>query len=766
MARVSSLQNAFNGGKVTPLIDAREDIEPYNRSCRELKNAIASTQGPAFKRKGTLYVTRAKYSDKTTRLIPFIFSEIDSYQIEVGDQYMRFFQGREPLTETAQNITAITKANPCVVTYNGGDNYSNGDEIYIKDIVGMTELNNRSFKVANVNTGANTFELQTLDSTNVNSTNYTTYVSGGSVGVVYEIVSPYLETDVENIKYAQLGDIMYLVDGRQRPQKLSRTSINTFTIANMDNQRGPVRDVNITATTMTASGTMTSGAAITMTASTSTFVASDVGSVWGFRAAAGTGEIAYARMTAYTSGTSADFTVQTVDTSGGITVTSSTKWYAPAWSDTRGYPRAVAFHESRIAFAGVAEDPLNIYLSSNAQRYETFDRVINQPTDGDAIIATISGRLNTIQWLVSDGDFLVAGTYGGLAFLGSGSQTQALTPTNAKANNGTSFGSSAIQGLKFNNTVKYIEKSRTQLYQAQYDDVSLNYIGNDISVFNPDILEPLVKYMDFQETSYPILWMVRDDGILVGLTQNLNEKVNGFHDHDTGRLFLNTGVTTGDSFLNVSVSPGEKYDEAWFIVRRNVNGNTYQYIEYMEPEPRATNEPRYLDCSVKQTTLAATAVVTRLEHLEDEQVWAYVDNSFAGIHTVTGGKITANATGTTIYVGRPYYMDLEPMLRSAGSENGSAQGKKKRVYELLVTVYQTRALKAGRTFDNLDTIPFRSTADDMDTAIPLAGATYPEVLELSFNGTWSSDARICLRSDTPTPCTITAIHARMETNDK
>ncbi len=71
-------------------------------------------------------------------------------------------------------ITNITQANPAVVTYSGADNFSNNDIISIQDVVGMTEVNGKRYTVANVNTGANTFELS-----GINSSAYTAYSSAG-----------------------------------------------------------------------------------------------------------------------------------------------------------------------------------------------------------------------------------------------------------------------------------------------------------------------------------------------------------------------------------------------------------------------------------------------------------------------------------------------------------------------------------------------------------------------------------------------------------
>jgi hypothetical protein len=78
---------------------------------------------------------------------------------------------------TALTITAITKANPGVVTYTGTDP-TNGDYVILPDTAGMVELKNRVFRVANVNGAGNTFELE-----GENTTTYGTFTSGTAVPV-------------------------------------------------------------------------------------------------------------------------------------------------------------------------------------------------------------------------------------------------------------------------------------------------------------------------------------------------------------------------------------------------------------------------------------------------------------------------------------------------------------------------------------------------------------------------------------------------------
>lgn len=75
-------------------------------------------------------------------------------------------------TGGAKTITAISKANPCVIT-STAHGLAAGDRVTIASVGGMTELNGNSYVVEYVT--ANTFSLYKVD-----STNYTTYTSGGT----------------------------------------------------------------------------------------------------------------------------------------------------------------------------------------------------------------------------------------------------------------------------------------------------------------------------------------------------------------------------------------------------------------------------------------------------------------------------------------------------------------------------------------------------------------------------------------------------------
>ena len=86
-------------------------------------------------------------------------------------------------TATATNITGATKANPVVIT-TGGHTFTEGQQVLIASVGGMTQLNGNYYTVKNPT--STTFELFTAQATattvvaSVNGNAYSTYTSGGT----------------------------------------------------------------------------------------------------------------------------------------------------------------------------------------------------------------------------------------------------------------------------------------------------------------------------------------------------------------------------------------------------------------------------------------------------------------------------------------------------------------------------------------------------------------------------------------------------------
>ena len=114
-----SLHN-FNAGELTPLLDAREDLAKYQNGASIMENVIPIPQGGAQKRPGTKYIAEVKTSSLTTRILPFEFSTSQSYIIEAGNQYMRFFTSGASVDDGAGTETTFSVGEYSVATATSG----------------------------------------------------------------------------------------------------------------------------------------------------------------------------------------------------------------------------------------------------------------------------------------------------------------------------------------------------------------------------------------------------------------------------------------------------------------------------------------------------------------------------------------------------------------------------------------------------------------------------------------------------------------------
>lgn len=84
-------QTSFNAGELSPYLSERPELTKYQSGCDQLENLIILPYGGVYRRPGTNYVANTKDNGEA-RLIPFNFSTDDSFMLEFGDGYIRFFK--------------------------------------------------------------------------------------------------------------------------------------------------------------------------------------------------------------------------------------------------------------------------------------------------------------------------------------------------------------------------------------------------------------------------------------------------------------------------------------------------------------------------------------------------------------------------------------------------------------------------------------------------------------------------------------------------
>ena len=801
MARVSTILTNFRSGAFSPRLEGRVDLQKYNEAAQTLTNMLTFPQGGVTRRTGSYYAGTSKDGGKV-RLIHFEFSDVQAYVLEFGANYIRIYRDGGIVTETQKDITAATSANPVVIT-SAGHGYSNGDRIFITNVGGMVELNNREFTVANKTT--DTFELSGID-----GTGFTTYTSGGKVGKIVEVTTTYSATDIFEINYAQSADVLYLAHKDHEPAKLTRTSHTSWTLTDIDFIDGPWLDENDTSTTLYASANTGS---VTITASADTFSSDDVGRYIRFREVleiehdewqaetsysqndtvrynghvykksdngtdtsgntppvhlTGTetyGDIdweylhdehGHAEITAFTSATSVTATVHE-DQYGNSRLPDSavgsgnatTRWSLGAFGGDQGYPRAVAFYEERLFFAGTDGRPQSIYGSKSAD----FENHTPSTEDDGAINITIaSDQVNVIKHLLP-ARFLQILTTSSEFTLSGGTGSQAVTPTNVNVLRETTFGSGDVKPVRAGNSTILIQKGGEKVKEITFDLDTDGLLGIDLSILAEHIARGGLTDMVWQQEPELILWFVRGDGDLVGLTYDRANNSIGWHEHPMG----GSGVVE-----SITSIPSGAEDQVYLSVKRTIDGSTVRHICYLKPIFFGTSvEDAFFVDSGLTYDGSATTTVSGLNHLEGEEVSILADGSAHANKTVSGGSITLDRSASKVHIGYSYNSLIETLRLEAGADDGSAQGKIKRIHGVTARFLDTVGAELGPDTSNLDRIPFRDSSMAMDEAVPM----FTGDKEITFPSGYENDARVVIRQTQPLPMTVLAIMRRSNTFD-
>lgn len=91
-------QVSFAAGELAPSLWGREDLAKYAVGLRTLKNFTVHPHGGVSNRAGMRFISEVKDSDQVVRLVPFECSDTDSYVLEFGDRYVRFFKNGAQVT--------------------------------------------------------------------------------------------------------------------------------------------------------------------------------------------------------------------------------------------------------------------------------------------------------------------------------------------------------------------------------------------------------------------------------------------------------------------------------------------------------------------------------------------------------------------------------------------------------------------------------------------------------------------------------------------
>lgn len=396
-----------------------------------------------------------------------------------------------------------------------------------------------------------------------------------SGGTPFELVTTYLEADLPLLKFAQSADTLYMTHPSYPPRKIQRTAHDVWTINNVTFGAviaAPVSLVmggignNYEVTTVDEKGreSLPSVAKIGAPANALSWAAVTDAEYYNiYKEINNSGTFGW------------------IGQASGLTFTEPAALIVPdpykttpkqrtPFSGAGTYPSCVVFFEQRLVFFGTGDEPHSAWGSVTGD-YENMN--VSAPIkDDDAWRFEINSKQeNAIKWAVPMNE-LVIGTAGGEWKMGAGGSSDSINPTSVSIKNQSQYGVTDIDPLVIGSTILFIEGSGDKVRDLLYSFEADGYKGSDLSLFANHLFagHTIVSWA-YQQNPNSIIWAVRDDGVLLGLTYYKEHEIFGWHQHDTDGFFEDVST----------ISNAAGGTDAYFIVKRSVNGSDVRYIEML-----------------------------------------------------------------------------------------------------------------------------------------------------------------------------------------
>jgi hypothetical protein len=443
-----------------------------------------------------------------------------------------------------------------------------------------------------------------------------------------------------------------------------------------------------------------------------------------------------AKITAYTSALVVSARILVPMVVSPIVAAAAGSWTceSEAWSAANGYPSAICFHDQRLMAGGTTLFPTTIWGSQSGD-YENFGI---GPYDGDALEYRIAAnQVNEMRWMLPTKALLV-GTAGS-EFRVVGGADSPLTPSNVDVKNETTHGSADVSPVRIGHKLVFVQRAGRKLREIGYAFDSDSFIAGDLTTLSDHLTEGGIVEMAYQQEPESILWCVRADGVLLGLTYNREQEVLAWHRHETDGL-VESACAIPD--------PTNNRDELWLAVNRTIGGATKRYVERMDPDQIEA------DSFIAYSGAAATAI-PGLSHLEGETVDALADGFVVKGRVVAGGQIALDHAASEVVAGLPYESELIPNRPEFATEKITTIGKKKQWTSIFLRLLETAGIEV-----NGDEIPFRTGAAPLDSPPELFTGDYP-ITDFGID----AEADIVIKQKNPLPMTILCVGGYLDVGE-
>lgn len=475
MSDLRAYQPSFTAGELSPALGARVDLAKYATGMRVAINVFVHPHGGVSNRSGLQFIGAAKNGDNPAwkpRLIKFQFNTEQTYVLEFGENYMRFYRGGSLILNPDGTPYEIATGYPAA---------SLGQLVCSQeaDVMYITHVNHpirklgrygeRDWRISDVTFAPSQQPPATVTASVKNSTS-------GKSGY-----------QATQYRYA----VSAIADsGEESLPTTSGVIVNDLSIA------GGINTVSWTA----------------VTGAVRYVVYKNDNGVYGY--IGGTEGLSF-------------------DDENIVADLSDTPQQARnPFSGAGNWPRCVTFVEQRLAFAGTVNDPQAVWLSQSGN-YENFGT--SRPAKAsDAVTFRIRARqVNEIRSMIPARGLLLL-TSGSEWVVTGGNNSDAISPSALKLDNQGYRGTSRLQPIVVGNTVLFPQRQGGVIRDFSYEFAEDGYVGKDLTILARHLFEGKeIVAWDYAQAPYSMVWAVLDDHSLVSLTYMKEQDVWAWTRHES-----------------------------------------------------------------------------------------------------------------------------------------------------------------------------------------------------------------------------------------
>ena len=221
-------------------------------------------------------------------------------------------------------------------------------------------------------------------------------------------------------------------------------------------------------------------------------------------------------------------------------------WYESAFSDRRGWPCSITFHQDRLVFGGSRSWPSGVWMSK-VGHHNNFD--VGTGLDDEAIFITLlSQQRQQICTVVSSDNLQILTNFGEWAI-----SSKPLTPSSVDIKQHTSVGSVATRYLppqKIEGATVFISSTEKDIRELSLDQLGEYYNANDLCTQAKHLMQSPID-MSYNE-EWRQLFVVMENGDMAVLNQNSALGISGWARYKTQGQFKSVATIGSETYVIVA----------------------------------------------------------------------------------------------------------------------------------------------------------------------------------------------------------------------